>query len=477
MDSAPSSHRSVSETCLALVILWSTHEPWHAGEVAYLPAAGPTWILGRRERSPDPDTAPLAFFRHRAGAPVPAEPLGDPHLSRRHVRFTAPRAGALAVENLGRVPLLVNGLATSKGAVGPGDLLEIERRILLLIVRRAWPIPRYETALRPFSYGDVDEDGIVGESDVAWALRRRIQRAAVAAGHVLVIGASGAGKELVARAVHAHSPRGARPLVARNAATLPESLVNAELFGNAKNFPNVGTPDRPGLIGAADGSSLFLDEIGDSRSCSTAPAACPGRRGVPAAGRGRDAPRRCSRDRRHEPATHRTAARSVGSVSPRDRRPRSERTSRRHPAPRAAHRAEARAVEREASPEIMTDGPEGAEPHISTAFMRQVLGMRWETNVRELEALVWRALDQSEGPLLGALPKLPEERPEAEALADVAELAAPLAGDIERIQACLDRHNGVIEDAWRELGLSSRYVLRRLIARHGLVVRRRPGGR
>src|SRR5207244_827185 len=52
-------------------------------------------------------------------------------------------------------------------------------------------------------------------------------------------------------------------LLARNAATFPEALVDAELFGNVRDYPNPGMPERPGLIGASDGGILFLDEIGE----------------------------------------------------------------------------------------------------------------------------------------------------------------------------------------------------------------------
>ena len=79
----------------------------------------------------------------------------------------------------------------------------------------------------------------------------------------LLLGESGTGKELAARAVHQLSQRGRQQFVARNAATLPAGLIDAELFGNAKNYPNPGMPERRGLIGEADGGSLFLDEIGE----------------------------------------------------------------------------------------------------------------------------------------------------------------------------------------------------------------------
>jgi DNA-binding NtrC family response regulator len=473
----------MTETCLALVILWSFHEPWHAGEVAYLPAAGPTWVLGRRDTSPDPATPPLAFLRMRAGEPVPAAPLADPHLSRRHLRLAVRGADALEVENLGRAALLLNDERSANGTAHPGDLLEIERRLLLLVVSRPWPIARYETNLPPFAFGEADADGIVGESDAAWMLRRSIQSAAAAPGHVLITGASGVGKELVARAVHAHSPRGSRPLLARNAATFPESLVDAELFGNAKNFPNVGMPDRPGLIGAADGTSLFLDEIGELPLHVQ-----------PHLLRVLD---RGEYQRLGDAGMRRADVRVIGATN----RPRSilrsdlaarflhevkipDLNARREDIPLLARhvvRALAGSGGVRRVSEILSDGPNGQEPRISTRFIRQLLRVRWETNVRELEALVWQALDQGEGPILDAVlepsPADPgDPRAQAPAIEPrEAEPEAPPEGEIARIQACLDRNNGSIESTWRELGLSSRYVLKRLIAKHGLVVRRQSG--
>src|SRR4029077_9274313 len=80
---------------------------------------------------------------------------------------------------------------------------------------------------------------------------------------VVIAGQSGSGKELVAQAIHALSGRADRRLVSRSAATLPEALIDAELFGNAKNYPNPGMVERSGLIGEAHGSTLFLDELGE----------------------------------------------------------------------------------------------------------------------------------------------------------------------------------------------------------------------
>src|SRR5262249_13648433 len=133
--------------------------------------------------------------------------------------------------------------------------------VLLCVRRPAW-ITGTPT-VREFSFGDVDEHGLVGESPAIWELRARIAFIGPRPGHVFIHGESGAGKELVARAIHASSPRAVRPLVARNAATIPEGLIDAELFGNLRNYPHAGMAERPGLIGEADGGTLFLDELAE----------------------------------------------------------------------------------------------------------------------------------------------------------------------------------------------------------------------
>lgn len=80
---------------------------------------------------------------------------------------------------------------------------------------------------------------------------------------VLVTGESGTGKELAAKAVHAGSQRSSGPFVALNCAAIPDSMIEAELFGHAKGAFTGATATRLGRIAAADGGTLFLDEIGD----------------------------------------------------------------------------------------------------------------------------------------------------------------------------------------------------------------------
>ena len=94
-------------------------------------------------------------------------------------------------------------------------------------------------------------------------LKALIPRIARGRSNVLVQGESGTGKELVARAVHRLSPRAAAPFVAENCASLPDGVVESELFGHVRGAFTGAERDRQGLIALADGGTLFLDEIGD----------------------------------------------------------------------------------------------------------------------------------------------------------------------------------------------------------------------
>ena len=92
-------------------------------------------------------------------------------------------------------------------------------------------------------------------------VRQAIDRAALAPFSVVIEGESGAGKELVARAIHERSPRRARAFCAVNCAALTDELFEAELFGHARGAFTGAIADRAGLFEEADGGTLFLDEV------------------------------------------------------------------------------------------------------------------------------------------------------------------------------------------------------------------------
>ena len=112
---------------------------------------------------------------------------------------------------------------------------------------------------------DTDEEspGIIGDSAPIRALRELIGRVAPSNAPVLVLGESGTGKELVARAIHARSPRAARPFVVVHCGAVPENLIESELFGHERGAFTGADRRRAGLFEAAHGGSLFLDELGE----------------------------------------------------------------------------------------------------------------------------------------------------------------------------------------------------------------------
>jgi transcriptional regulator with PAS, ATPase and Fis domain len=104
---------------------------------------------------------------------------------------------------------------------------------------------------------------IVGSSPQILEVLRLAHRAAHGDAKVLITGESGVGKDLIAREIHAHSPRAAGPFVAVNCAGLTESLLESELFGHVKGSFTGAYRDKLGKLELANGGTLFLDEVGE----------------------------------------------------------------------------------------------------------------------------------------------------------------------------------------------------------------------
>lgn len=118
--------------------------------------------------------------------------------------------------------------------------------------------------IHALQHGGGGFDTIIGEAEPIRALKARAARVAVVDAPLLIVGETGTGKELVAQACHAASPRSSAPFLALNCAALPESLAESELFGYMSGaFTGAQRGGRPGLIEMAEGGTVFLDEIGE----------------------------------------------------------------------------------------------------------------------------------------------------------------------------------------------------------------------
>lgn len=110
---------------------------------------------------------------------------------------------------------------------------------------------------------DTPIDGMIGSSAVMREAYSKIHKVAPTSATVLVLGETGTGKELVANAIHSESPRKDKSIISVNCAAIPETLIEAELFGHEKGAFTGAASNREGLVSAADGGTLFLDEIGE----------------------------------------------------------------------------------------------------------------------------------------------------------------------------------------------------------------------
>lgn len=139
--------------------------------------------------------------------------------------------------------------------------LSIEKTILT--IRNALRQRQLERANAEMAAELKEEYEMVGESVTMRALRKQIAVVAPTDGRVLISGESGAGKELVARAIHAQSRRAAAPFIEVNSAAIPEELIESELFGHVKGSFTGATAAKKGKFEMADGATLFLDEVSD----------------------------------------------------------------------------------------------------------------------------------------------------------------------------------------------------------------------
>jgi two-component system, NtrC family, nitrogen regulation response regulator NtrX len=139
--------------------------------------------------------------------------------------------------------------------------LSIEKTVL--VIRNALEYLRLEDENRRLRAELEERHQILGSSVPMKALRQQMALTAPTNSRVLIYGESGTGKELVARGLHAHSPRSGMPFVEVNCAAIPEELIESEMFGHRKGSFTGASEDKVGKFQNADGGTLFLDEVGD----------------------------------------------------------------------------------------------------------------------------------------------------------------------------------------------------------------------
>src|SRR5579864_1171967 len=182
----------------------------------------------------------------------------------RYARQTSPDTSVIlitAVEDYEAAVQAVRGGAFDYINKGPGLMDELK-----LSVGRALEtmnLQRQNFAFKRDAASRNSLDNIIGQSAPVEKLKNTIRTVAPTGSTVMIYGESGTGKELVARAIHACSPRSAEPFVSINCGAFPETLLESELFGYVKGAFTGASQNKHGLFEVASGGTIFLDEISE----------------------------------------------------------------------------------------------------------------------------------------------------------------------------------------------------------------------
>ncbi|MBX3432224.1 MAG: sigma-54-dependent Fis family transcriptional regulator [Pirellulales bacterium] len=183
-----------------------------------------------------------------------------------HLRAASHDAPVLLITAYGDLDTAVEAVRTAalEYIVKPFDLEPMRRSLERALAQRdQGGLPGEQCGAAEAAETLLPANGMVGASPAIRTAFRELALAADAPTSVLVVGESGVGKELAARAIHDHSRRCAGPFVAVNVASLNPALAESELFGHVRGAFTGAESDRAGLLAAADGGTLFLDEVAD----------------------------------------------------------------------------------------------------------------------------------------------------------------------------------------------------------------------
>ena len=180
-----------------------------------------------------------------------------------HIQRIDPNLPVLVVTRMNAVPLAVD--AMRRGAfdylVKPINAEDLGVRLHRAI--RISEILRRHSVYEQQDRQEFEANSFVGGSTVFAQIMRSIREAAQVRSTVLITGETGTGKGMIARAIHQQSPESDRPFQVIDCTTVPEGMMESELFGHVRGAFTGAISDKPGLIELANGGSVFLDEIGE----------------------------------------------------------------------------------------------------------------------------------------------------------------------------------------------------------------------
>jgi len=381
---------------------------------------------------------------------VPADHRFVEGVSVRGLGLRLALAAPVPVDSPERAALVVDG--RSCGDLSPAELEELVEAFAALV---GLAVGRVAPGASSRKSPNGSSDDLVGSSREFGELMKQVCVVAPWELPVLVTGESGTGKECIVRRLHAESPRRGGPFVALNCAAVPETLIEAELFGAARGAYTGLDRNRPGLFRLASGGTLFMDEVGDMPRAMQAKLLR-----VLQDGRVRSLGGETeeSLDVRVVAATHQDLASLVREGRFReDLYYRLAMVELRVPALRDRPDDISPLVRHLAS---RLAGRTGfPEPRCSPEALEALRERRWPGNVRELESVLARALVRSGGEPILPCHLDPEAEP-AGLFADGDD------GSLERkmVEAALRQSHGVVKAAAERIGWSRQKLRRRMVA-------------